>query len=74
MLKNLPIHLSANCGGVGWCWLSEQWLEPQNTPEILGFGPLGPTTKRSINFLIIIAKVMSSQTFFVESFFPTCLV
>ena len=30
------------------------------------FCPLGPPTKRSFNFLIIIAKVGASQTFFMQ--------
>jgi len=60
------MHLFCKFGGVGGCWLSGKWLEPQNNREIRGFCPLGPPTERRINLLIIIAKIRSSKIFFMQ--------
>jgi len=51
--------------GVGGRWLAEKWLETHNIPEIRDFALLDPQPKEVSTFLIIIAKLRSSQTFFV---------
>ena len=53
---------------VGGYRLVDKWLEPQNCPEIRGFCHRGPPTKEVSTFLIIIAKVRSSQTFLCRKF------
>jgi len=49
-LYNTEIHLLCKFGGVGGYPLADKWLEPQNSPAIRVFCPLGTPKKWSVNF------------------------
>jgi len=67
--KTPKCTFSANLVKVVVADRQKKLLESRTTPEIRGFCPLGPPPNKVSTFLIIIAKIRSSQTFFMYKVF-----